>query len=165
MKVTARDIAALVRDTQVEMMRKRSTAPKESIIDALIQDEMAKMTSLLEGESAQSRPGTEGAESLDPASFVNPSSWASEVGGDTFGARRPPNSRPARRQGATPTPAPPIGGTGPSDIAVGLEHQLEPERTGVHASGRPGLSMGVIVLVVLVLAAAAATAVFVLMKG
>src|SRR5690606_21635885 len=45
MKVTARDIAALVRDTQMEMMRKRSAEPKESLIDALIQDEMQKMTS------------------------------------------------------------------------------------------------------------------------
>src|SRR4029079_16443979 len=49
MKVTARDISNLVRDTQVEMMRKRSAEPKESLIDALILDEMQKMTSLVEG--------------------------------------------------------------------------------------------------------------------
>src|SRR4030095_12968434 len=47
MKVTSRDIAALVRDTQVEMMRKRSAEPKDSLIDALILDEMQKMTSLV----------------------------------------------------------------------------------------------------------------------
>ena len=40
MKVTARDLATLVRDTQVEQMRKKSLAPKhESLIDELIVDE------------------------------------------------------------------------------------------------------------------------------
>src|SRR6188508_1563386 len=48
MKVTARDISTLVKDTQVDMMRKRSAEPKESLIDALIFDEMKKMTSLVE---------------------------------------------------------------------------------------------------------------------
>src|SRR5688500_12099745 len=47
MKVTARDIAGLVRDAQMELMRKRSAEPKESIIDALINDEVAKLTSLV----------------------------------------------------------------------------------------------------------------------
>ena len=32
------------------MMRKRSAEPKESLIDALILDEMQKMTSLVDGE-------------------------------------------------------------------------------------------------------------------
>ncbi|KAB2896996.1 MAG: serine/threonine protein kinase, partial [Kofleriaceae bacterium] len=36
MKVTARDIAQLVRDAQLEQMRKRSSEPKGSLIDALI---------------------------------------------------------------------------------------------------------------------------------
>src|SRR3954463_6548754 len=58
MKVTSRDIAALVRDAQVEMMRKRSAEPKESLIDGLIMDEMNKMTSLLEGGGA-AQNGTE----------------------------------------------------------------------------------------------------------
>ena len=48
MKVTARDIAALVRDVQIEAARRRSLAPQDSIIDVLIQDEMAKVTSLVE---------------------------------------------------------------------------------------------------------------------
>ncbi len=165
MKVTARDIAALVRDTQVEMMRKRSTAPKESIIDALIQDEMAKMTSLLDGDNPQNRPGTEGAESLDPDTFVNTISWASEVGGgDALNAGRRPMPRPGVRPGGrslpTPTPAPALPITAPSDIAG----ELEPERTGAHTHKRPGLSLAVILIVLLVLAAAGGTAAFVLMK-
>src|SRR6187397_1208621 len=52
MKVTSRDIATLVRDVQVEAARRRSLAPQESIIDVLIQDEMAKVTSLIDGETA-----------------------------------------------------------------------------------------------------------------
>ena len=72
MKVTSRDIAALVRDAQVEMMRKRSAEPKESLIDALILDEMQKMTSLVEGEeSARAGSGAEGSMSLDPSAFVD----------------------------------------------------------------------------------------------
>lgn len=160
MKVTARDIAALVRDTQVEMMRKRSTAPKESLIDALIQDEMAKMTSLLEGDDPQGRPGTEGAESLDPASFVNPTSWASEVGGGDPGAmRRPPARSPRPNARLTPPPSPAIGVSGPTDI--GLEHQLEPERTGAHVA-RTGMPLSVIIAVVMVLLAAGGVVAFVL---
>jgi eukaryotic-like serine/threonine-protein kinase len=57
MKVTARDISNLVRDTQVEIMRKRSAEPKESLIDALILDEMQKMTSLVDGNGAPAQTG------------------------------------------------------------------------------------------------------------
>ena len=48
------------------MMRKRSAEPKESLIDALILDEMQKMTSLVDGEKAPSGSGAEGSMSLDP---------------------------------------------------------------------------------------------------
>ena len=40
MKVTARDIAQLVRDAQMELMRKRSAEPKASLIDALIREHL-----------------------------------------------------------------------------------------------------------------------------
>ncbi len=80
MKVTARDIAGLVRDTQVEMMRKRSAEPKESLIDALILDEMQKMTSLVDGEKDPGSSGAEGSMSLDPGLFVDTSNWAGELG-------------------------------------------------------------------------------------
>src|SRR5689334_12106814 len=81
MKVTARDIANLVKDTQVEMMRKRSAEPKESLIDALILDEMQKMTSLLEGANGapHGQNPNEGSMSLDPSTFVNTSNWADEL--------------------------------------------------------------------------------------
>jgi len=83
MKVTARDIANLVKDTQVEMMRKRSAEPKESVIDGLINDEMQKMTSLVEDEdvdpSESQRKLAEGSVSLDPKEFVDTAAWANEV--------------------------------------------------------------------------------------
>jgi eukaryotic-like serine/threonine-protein kinase len=175
MKVTARDIASLVRDTQVEMMRKRSTAPKESIIDALIQDEMAKMTSLLESEGAGNqggRPGTEGAESLDPSLFVNPSTWANEVADPSGrgGERRQPVPRVPRpgRPPAAPavassglTPAIPGGGGGEIES---LEAVLEPERTGAHKPRGGGLPMSVIIIVVLLILAAGGAALFILTK-
>jgi eukaryotic-like serine/threonine-protein kinase len=56
MQVTAQDIANLVKDTQAELERKRSPDPKESLIDALILDELQKMTSLT--EEAASGGGT-----------------------------------------------------------------------------------------------------------
>jgi serine/threonine-protein kinase len=79
MKVTSRDIASLVRDTQVEMMRKRSVEPKDSLIDALILDEMQKMTSLLDGQQKQAND-SEGSMSLDPSAFVDTSNWTGELG-------------------------------------------------------------------------------------
>jgi eukaryotic-like serine/threonine-protein kinase len=174
MKVTARDIAALVRDTQVEMMRKRSTAPKESLIDALIQDEMAKMTSLLEpdGSASPGRPGTEGSESLDPAAFINTASWAGELGLESGGARRQPPSGPRPRLGrppATPPTPSPIsqalpGGAAGQEIGS-LEQELEPERTGAHLPQRSGLPVALIAIVTLVLVAAAVIAVFILTRG
>src|SRR5690348_2086155 len=72
MKVTSRDIQALVRDTQLEQMRKRSAEPKESLIDTLINDEIGKMTSLVDGEE-DARQTAEGSMSLDPGAFVDTS--------------------------------------------------------------------------------------------
>jgi eukaryotic-like serine/threonine-protein kinase len=146
MTVTARDIAALVRDAQVEMMRKRSTAPKGSLIDALIQDEMAKMTSLLQPESNE-RPGTEGSMILDPASFENTSNWASEFGAE----QRPPAPRAA-------LPALPAG----NDRIGDLESLIEPERTGAHAPARQGPPLMMILVALTILLVVAAVAVFVL---
>ncbi len=164
MKVTARDIAGLVRDTQVEMMRKRSAAPKESLIDALIQDEMAKMTSLLEpdGKESSGRPGTEGAESLDPSLFINPSTWANEVAD--------PNQRGRQAMPRVPRPNRPQVPQPPSPTAMGvgelesLEAVLEPERTGAHQPRAAGFPVTALIIVVLVLLAAAGAAYFILMK-
>jgi eukaryotic-like serine/threonine-protein kinase len=156
MKVTARDIAALVRDTQVEMMRKRSAAPKDSLIDALILDEMQKMTSLVDGSGAPNGTANEGSASLDPSAFIDTSGWAGEF------APPPPVARPTRpaiqtRAKGAPTPSPEI---------ESLEQILEPERTGVRHRDRgarkpPWLLIAVIMLL---LAAGAALAVILAMR-
>jgi serine/threonine-protein kinase len=166
MKVTARDIAALVRDTQVEMMRKRSAEPKDSLIDALILDEMQKMTSLVDGEGAPEAQTTEGSMSLDPSAFVDTSNWAGEMG---LGSQHPPQhpgqhphprARPTR-----PMPRDRVTSPTPSPEIESLEQILEPERTGHHRN-RDGKSPSwlVIALIMLVLAAAAAITVVLMMR-
>jgi eukaryotic-like serine/threonine-protein kinase len=161
MKVTARDIAALVKDTQVEMMRKRSAEPKESLIDKLILDEMQKMTSLVDG-AGESPPSAEGSMSLDPSNFVDTAGWAGELGNaPPLGGKRP--TRPPPMGGRTrPTQPPPHG------EPESLESLLEGgERTGVHRAApddkkTPWL---LIILLLAVLAAGAAVAVVFLMNG
>jgi eukaryotic-like serine/threonine-protein kinase len=159
MKVTARDISGLVRDTQVEMMRKRSAEPKDSLIDALILDEMQKMTSLLgdEGKGAQGS-NAEGSMSLDPSTFVDTSAWTGELGLASQAApqrarpTRPPQHKSNKHQ-ATPQPG----------EIESLEQMLEPERTGVHnRANRP--PWAIIIVVMLLLAAGAAVAVVVAMQ-
>jgi serine/threonine-protein kinase len=163
MKVTARDIATLVRDAQVEMMRKRSAEPKESLIDALINDEMNKMTSLVEGEEGGGAEGSNplGASSLDPSSFVDTAGWAGELaqGPATPSPKKqtkPPQNRPRNTgQGIPQTPSP--GGEVES-----LEQMLEPDRTGVHGkkAEKPTPWLLIIALMVLLAAAAAIVVIF-----
>jgi serine/threonine-protein kinase len=166
MKVTARDIAALVRDTQVEMMRKRSAEPKDSLIDALILDEMQKMTSLVDGEGAPEAQTTEGSMSLDPSAFVDTSNWAGEMG---LGSQHPPqhpHQHPNPRGRPTrPMPRDRVTSPTPSPEIESLEQILEPERTGHHRN-RDGKSPSwlVIALIMLVLAAAAAITVVLMMR-
>jgi serine/threonine protein kinase len=159
MKVTARDIAALVRDTQVEMMRKRSVEPKDSLIDALILDEMQKMTSLVDSEGAPAAQTTEGSMSLDPSAFVDTSNWAGEMGlGSQHSHHPPPKPRSTR-----PLPHSKTSTTSPE--IESLEQILEPERTGHHRH-REGKNASwlVIALIMLVLAAAAAITVVLVMR-
>lgn len=153
MKVTARDISALVRDTQVEMMRKRSAEPKESLIDALILDEMQKMTSLLEDGGDPQASASEGSMSLDPSAFVDTSSWANELATSQAGRRKTP--APTKGKGPAPTPS-------PGEI-VSLEQMLEPERTGVHEKSS-GLNWGLIVVLLLLLAGGGGAAAFFLTR-
>src|SRR5579862_3042927 len=97
MKVTSRDVGALVRDTQVEMMRKRSTEPKDSLIDALILDEMQKMQSIdFAGANAHAAQGSnpDGSMSLDPSTFVDTSNWVGELG--LSSAQGPAVKRPTK---------------------------------------------------------------------
>ncbi|HET9987472.1 MAG TPA: serine/threonine-protein kinase [Kofleriaceae bacterium] len=165
MKVTARDIANIVRDAQVEMMRKRSAEPKESLIDALINDEMNKMTSLVEGEGGGAEGSNpEGASSLDPSSFVDTAGWAGEMGLQSSGQAPPP----AKKQTKPPPNKARVTGQGlphGGGEVESLEQMLEPDRTGMHGKktekATPWL---LIVIVMVVLAAGAAVAVILAMK-
>jgi len=153
--VTARDIASLVKDTQVEMMRKRSAEPKESLIDKLILDEMQKMTSLVDGEEEGQDPaksGAEGSMSLDPGHFVDTANWAGEISQQPH-AKRPTRPPPTGRPGKSTQP-PPTGGE-----PEGLESLLEPERTGVHKTGDKGTPWLLIIIIMIVLAAGGAAVV------
>lgn len=167
MKVTARDIAGLVRDAQVEMMRKRSAEPKkDSLIDALILDEMQKMTSLVDSEGAPQTATSEGSMSLDPSAFVDTSNWVGEMGLTSPQQQQQPpaRARPAPAQ-PQPTKTRPNAGT-PSPEIESLEHILEPDRTGIHRNknreGKP--SWVLIVVIMLLLAAIAAVTVIFAMK-
>ncbi len=145
MKVTARDITTLVRDAQVEMMRKRSAEPKESLIDALILDEMQKMASLIAGEEEANKQtaGDKGSLSLDPSAFVDTSGWANEMNQPQKRQTRPP---PNKSKSVTTPP--------PNDIES-LEQMLEPDRTGLHK--RENKPPWAIIIFIMVLVSAGAT--------
>ncbi|MBA3502118.1 MAG: serine/threonine protein kinase [Myxococcota bacterium] len=167
MKVTARDISILVKDTQVDMMRKRSAEPKESLIDALIFDEMKKMTSLVEDDGSPSN-GAEGSTSLDPNAFVNTANWTGELlsGGQTAQQPAPDRGQKIKR----PTRPPPNKSKVPTNQHTpapgeleSLEQMLEPERTGVHKKDGDGKPNWVLILIILVLLAGGAAAAVVIM--
>jgi len=164
MKVTARDIAALVRDTQVEMMRKRSAEPKDSLIDALILDEMQKMTSLVDGNGAPQAGTNEGSLSLDPSAFVDTSSWVNELelgSAQTVNARRPQRPQLPHAQTQRTKPGMVSGGT----EIESLEQMLEPDRTGLQKkAGQRTPPWILLALIVVVLAATAALVVVFLMR-
>jgi serine/threonine-protein kinase len=162
MKVTARDIAGLVRDTQVEMMRKRSAEPKDSLIDALILDEMQKMTSLVDAEGSPTTSTTEGSMSLDPSAFVDTSNWAGEMG---LTSSQHPSQHPPPKPRTRPMPRDKIPTPTPSPEIESLEQILEPDRTGMHKN-REGKkpSWLMIALIMLALATAAAVAVIIAMR-
>ncbi len=156
MKVTARDIATLVRDAQLELMRKRSAEPKASLIDALINDEVNRLTSLV-GEEEGTQPAPGGAPGpLDPSHFVDTSSWANDLGLDTSSSQdlAPANGRRAAPSQSPPRPTLPPRAS-PTGEVEGLSAMLEPDRTGVHErEGKSGLVIGLVVAAVLAAAAA-----------
>jgi serine/threonine-protein kinase len=162
MKVTSRDIQTLVRDTQLEQMRKRSAEPKESLIDTLINDEIGKMTSLVEDENPEQPQTAEGSMSLDPGLFVDTSNWSGELASQKQPAykrptRPPPMSTGKQRIAGHQTP-------NPGEIAS-LEQMLEGgDRTGVHGKAEKKTNWMLIIIVMLVLAGGAAAAVVMLMK-
>ena len=160
MKVTSRDIAGLVRDVQVEAARRRSLAPQESIIDVLIQDEMAKVTSLIDSEAA----AAEGHTSLDPSSFVDTSGWAADFGFSPDGGTNPPPARanpprphPHAHPHAHPQVPPPHvrhqhPHGPPEDEIESLQQMLEPDRTGVHDTRNSKKLIALVVVLLLVAA-------------
>ncbi|MBL0221055.1 MAG: serine/threonine protein kinase [Myxococcales bacterium] len=159
MKVTARDIAALVKDTQVEMMRKRSAEPKESLINGLILDEMKKMTSLLDGEAESTGGPNEGSMSLDPSTFVDTSNWAGDLAQSQQGAMRTPVAKKATRPPPNKTKPPANTQGGSHGEVESLEQMLEPDRTGMHKKGDSKPPWALIIIVMVLLAAGAAVAV------
>ncbi len=177
LKVTARDIAALVRDTQMEAMRKRSAEPKPSLIDALINDEVARLTSIVgeEEEAEAAKPLTVGSQSLDPGSFVDTSGWVTDFAADVPSsqiprpdaarqlaaakhAQRPQHSasqRPSLKQAIQDPPRRPEGSR-PGGDDMDLSTMLEPDKTGVHDTGRGGKGALLIILLLLVVGAGVA---------
>ncbi|MCX5747241.1 MAG: serine/threonine-protein kinase [Proteobacteria bacterium] len=160
MKVTARDIQGLVRDAQVEMMRKRSVEPKQSLIDNLIVDEMQKMTSLVDGEE----PGAnqDHSQSLDPNTFMDTSQWSGELGMNS-------QQQPAHKRNVRPSQVPPnkprSQPPGAADNLDSLEQILEPaDRTGMRRRDEAKPKWALIIALMLLLAAGAAVAVVIAMK-
>ena len=155
MKVTARDIAAIVRETQAERARKRSMGPQNELINILIRDEMAKVTSLVDGDSAPADSEGAGSHSLDPNAFVNTSDWASDFGLES-GPTRAPSPIPAPAPAPAPYPSQsqlPLSQTPVPNMPQvdSLQQMLEPDRTGAHASGGlTGIKIALFVLAVLV---------------
>lgn len=162
MKVTARDIAGLVKDTQLERMRKRSIEPSKSLIDALIQDEMAKVTSLLDGEQP-GNTGSEGSTSLDPNQFaptqdlVDTTQWTSSFFEDDPSrpdyappAVIPEESGPKRTQTSRSTSS--AESASESDDIASLSQMLEPEKTGLHERARSSNAVTILIVLAIVLA-------------
>jgi len=161
MKVTARDIAALVRETQLEQMRKRSLAPQDGLIDQLIQDEMARVTSLLgdEGSASSSDPVAEGSMSLDPSSFVDTSAWASDFGFESNDFHQPePEPAPAPKPAVKVKSEPPA--RPPERNMDSLQQMLEPDRTGVHEMKKGSNAVLIAVALIVLLLAALGAGVF-----
>jgi eukaryotic-like serine/threonine-protein kinase len=158
MKVTARDLAGVVKETQLDRMRKRSTEPKESLIDVLIQDEMAKVTSLLDdGSPATSGQSAEGSQSLDPDQFVDTSMWSmslldEESAPEEVVSKPAPKPAPKREPSRVyvAPPPPPVR----DENLSSLQEMLEPDRT--EEQEREGGSRGVMVAIIIALVLAAA---------
>jgi serine/threonine-protein kinase len=182
MKVTARDIAGLVRDTQLELMRKRSAEPKESIIDALINDEVAKLTSLVGDEEDDGGNGAAGRQtmaagsvSLDPGEFINTEGWVTELHADVPSSQIPRvdvakqmaqqrAQQTARQKQQRPTQPPPKPRAASADDDLSLSQILEPDKTGVHRNDSGG-GRGLLIVIALLLVVGAGVAVGLFLFG
>ncbi|MDX2092474.1 MAG: serine/threonine-protein kinase [Kofleriaceae bacterium] len=72
LKVTSRNVAAAVRE--VKIAKERAASPKQTLIQALIMDEMHKMTSLVAEELAAEKDGPQA-----PAELVDTKDWMSDI--------------------------------------------------------------------------------------
>ena len=158
MKVTSRDVAAVVKETQLERARKRSMGPQNELINVLIRDEMAKVTSLVEGDAAPTGNERAGSHSLDPSSFVNTSDWASDFGLESGPVSAPP---PLTPPAVVPTGSPsPVAPTRSTAEIESLQQMLEPDRTGVHQTSSTSSSVKIALFILVVLAAGLGASLF-----
>jgi serine/threonine-protein kinase len=77
LKVTARDIMALVRDTKADVDKKRESVPRQSLVDALITDELNRLTSLVDAV-----PQPVKSEATGSTELVDTAAWAADLGLD-----------------------------------------------------------------------------------
>jgi serine/threonine-protein kinase len=75
MKVTARDIANLVRETRADLKRKDTPSPGASLIDALLTDELAQLTSLVDAV-----PNAASTENTGSTELIDTAAWAADLG-------------------------------------------------------------------------------------
>ncbi|HEY4055254.1 MAG TPA: serine/threonine-protein kinase [Kofleriaceae bacterium] len=73
LKVTSRNVAAAVREAKTA--KQTAASPRQSLIQALVTDEVAKMTSLIAEELAASKLSTE----ATPGEMVDTKDWASTL--------------------------------------------------------------------------------------
>ncbi len=75
LKVTAREIAQLVRDTRADIKRKAEPSPGASLIDALLTDELAQLTSLVDAV-----PNAMPLETTGSTELIDTAAWAADLG-------------------------------------------------------------------------------------
>jgi len=75
MKVTSRDIAALVRETKQDRVRQSKPKPEASLVDALVKDELAALTSLVDAV-----PTAVAGENTGSTELVDTAAWAADLG-------------------------------------------------------------------------------------
>ncbi|MBI4510939.1 MAG: serine/threonine protein kinase [Deltaproteobacteria bacterium] len=169
LKVTSRDIAHLVQDTVAEKERaKAKTAGNVShLIDVLIQEEIAKFTSLedMAGKQQDNTPAsTTGGDALDPGAFIDTRAWVDDLSteGDAAllnGASRATHEtqdEPKEARRRTPPALPKVSQQAASALDS-LQQILEPDRTITRqllARGKRRGKAALVIIVVLVLALA-----------
>jgi serine/threonine-protein kinase len=143
LKVTSRDIARLVQEVVADREKsKPRSQPSGSLIDALINEEIVKFTSLddlgggsdvpVSGQKPLSPEDVGGNSPLDPGSFVDPRSWADES---------QPIVVPAAARRSVPMASAPAPAARPQQPAPrtsapqfdSLQQILEPDRSGLPA--------------------------------